>query len=83
MSDAVHLVVDLQVGWESISGSAASPSGEPSSFDGWLGLISLVERIQANLGGPRASGVNSPDPSADSSPDDQIAPAPEPGRGSS
>jgi hypothetical protein len=66
MPDTVHLVVDLQVGRESISGSAEGPTGAPSSFDGWLGLISIVERIRANLGGPEASGVDAPD----SSPDD-------------
>jgi hypothetical protein len=61
MPEPVHVVVDLQVDRESISGSAESASGEPASFDGWLGLISIIERIQANLGGHEATGANAPE----------------------
>ena len=50
MPETVPLVVTLQVQSESISGSAGDPRGDATSFDGWLGLISIVERIQADLG---------------------------------
>jgi hypothetical protein len=61
MPDTVHLRADLNVAGDSISGSVQSPSGEPSVFDGWLGLISIIERAQASLGRQDARGVNSRD----------------------
>jgi hypothetical protein len=76
MPDTVHLRADLNVAGASISGSVQSPSGEPSVFDGWLGLISIIERVQASLGRQDARGVNSPE----QSPDDELGSAREPGR---
>jgi hypothetical protein len=79
MPDTAHLIVDLHVSRESISGSLQSPSGEPTEFDGWLGLISIIERTQAHLGGQEARGINTPE----LPPDEQLGPAHEPGRGPS
>jgi hypothetical protein len=79
MPDTAHLIVDLQVGRESISGSVTSPSGEPAAFDGWLGLISIIERSQAHLGGQEARGIDTPE----LPPDEQLGPAHEPERGPS
>jgi hypothetical protein len=61
MPDTEHLIVDLQVGHEAISGLVKVPSGDQAAFEGWLGLISIVERTQANLGGHEARGVNAPE----------------------
>ena len=74
MPDTAHLIVDLHVSRESISGSLQSPSGEPTAFDGWLGLISIIERTQAYLDGQEARGINTPE----LPPDDEIGPAHEP-----
>jgi hypothetical protein len=79
MPGTEHLIVDLQVGHEAISGSVKVPSGDQAVFEGWLGLISIIERIQANLDGQEARGVNA----SDSPPDDQIRPTHEPERGPS
>jgi hypothetical protein len=76
MPGTVQLRADLNVDGDSISGLVQSPSGEPTAFDGWLGLISIIERIQASLGRHDARGENSPEPP----PDNELRSAHEPGR---
>jgi hypothetical protein len=50
MAQTGQVRVDLEIGHESISGSLIDAQGRSSSFEGWLGLIGLVERARATLG---------------------------------
>jgi hypothetical protein len=44
--------VQLRIEAGTISGSMITPGAAPARFDGWLGLITAVERLQAALADP-------------------------------
>jgi hypothetical protein len=46
---AVEVHVELRIEPGAISGSMTAPRHTPTAFVGWLGLIDVVERLQADL----------------------------------
>ena len=46
VANSVQLHVDLEVQPEAIRGCVVDDSGHRSCFEGWLGLITLVEQVR-------------------------------------
>ena len=56
-TSTVHIEIEAQVGDDEICGRIRSDAGPPSSFTGWLGLISALDPLLSAGVGPRAPGT--------------------------
>jgi hypothetical protein len=46
-----HLLLDLQLGSEPVTGSVGAEGSEPLGFTGYAGLIAAIQAIRANEAG--------------------------------
>ena len=57
-TSTVHIEIEAQVGDDEICGRIRSDAGPPSSFTGWLGLISALDALLCpGVGADRAGGA--------------------------
>jgi hypothetical protein len=43
-----HIAIDVRLDGDEISGRAGDGTGQPKAFQGWLGLLSALDRLLGN-----------------------------------